>query len=67
MNKVEYGNTWSDAFIEGNKFGFGIGSTETHRDDIDFYYPLAWQAFSDFTVNDSFTVVPGIVVIESRW
>ena len=45
MNKVEDGNTWSigflwnDAFIEGNKFGFGIGTAKTHRDDSGYDDP----------------------------
>ena len=47
MNKVEHGNTWSfgflcnDAFIEGNKFGFGIGRAEIHRDASGYEDPLA--------------------------
>ena len=70
MNKVEDGNTWSvgflwnDAFVEGNKFGFGIGTAETHRDDIGYDDPLAWEAFYDFKVNDSVTVTPAVFVIE---
>ncbi len=70
MNKVEDGNTWSigflwnDAFIEGNKFGFGIGTAETHRDDSGYDDPLAWEAFYDFKVNDSVTVTPALFVIE---
>ncbi len=70
MNKVEDGNTWSvgflwnDAFIEGNKFGFGIGTAETHRDDSGYDDPLAWEAFYDFKMNDSVTVTPAIFVIE---
>ena len=57
MNKVEKGNTWmvgflwNDAFIDGNKLGFGIGTAETHRDDSGYDDPLAWEAFYDFTVN----------------
>jgi hypothetical protein len=70
MNKVEEGNTWSigflwnDAFIDGNKLGFGMGTAETHRDDSGYDDPLAWEAFYDFTVNDSVTVTPAIFVIE---
>ena len=70
MNKVEHGKTWSvgflwnNAFIEGNKFGFGIGTAETHRDDSGYDDPLAWEAFYDFKVNDSVTVTPAIFVIE---
>ncbi len=70
MNKVEDGNTWSvgflwnDAFVEGNKFGFAIGTAETHRDDAGYDDPLAWEAFYDFMVNDSVTVTPAIFVIE---
>ena len=43
MNNVEEGNTWSvgflwnNAFIEGNKFGFGIDTAETHIDDSGHY------------------------------
>ncbi|WP_269608871.1 hypothetical protein [Prochlorococcus marinus] len=70
MNKVEDGNTWSigflwnNALIEGNKFGFGIGTAETHRDDSGYDDPLAWEAFYDFKVSDSVTVTPAIFVIE---
>ena len=70
MNKVEDGNTWSigflwnNALIDGNKFGFGIGTAETHRDDSGYDDPLAWEAFYDFKVNDSVTVTPAIFVIE---
>ncbi len=70
MNKVEDGNTWSigflwnNALIEGNKFGFGIGTAETHRDDSGYDYPLAWEAFYDFKVSDRVTVTPAIFVIE---
>ena len=70
MSEVEEGNTWSfgflwnDAFIEGNKFGFGVGTAETHRDDSGYDDPLAWEAFYDFTVNDSVKVTPAIFVIE---
>ena len=70
MNKVEHGKTWSvgflwnNALIEGNKFGFGIGTAETHRDDSGYDDPLAWEAFYDFKVNDSVTVTPAIFVIE---
>jgi len=70
MNRVEDGNTWSvgflwnDAFVEGNIFGFGIGTAETHRDDSGYDDPLAWEAFYDFKVNDSVTVTPAVFVIE---
>ena len=70
MNKVEDGNTWSigflwnNALIEGNKFGFGIGTAETHRDDSGYDDPLAWEAFYDFKVSDSVKVTPAIFVIE---
>ena len=70
MNKVEHSNTWSvgfiwnDAFIEGNDFGFGIGTAESHGDDSGSDNPLAWEAFYDFTVNDSVTVTPAIFVIQ---
>ena len=70
MNKVEYGKTWSvgflwnDAFIEGNKFGFGIGTAETHRDDSGYDDPLAWEVFYDYVVSDSITVSPALFVIE---
>ena len=70
MNKVEDGNTWfigflwNNALIDGNKFGFGIGTAETHRDDSGYDDPLAWEAFYDFKVNDSVTVTPAIFVIE---
>ena len=70
MNKVEHGKTWSvgflwnNALIEGNKFGFGIGTAETHRDDSGYDDPLAWEAFYDFKVSDSVTVTPAIFVIE---
>ena len=70
MNKVEDGNTWSvgflwnNAFIEGNKFGFGLGTAETHRDDRGYDDPLAWEAFYEFVVNDNVSVTPAIFVIE---
>tara|TARA_Y100001968_G_C19231316_1_gene654610 strand:+ start:374 stop:640 length:267 start_codon:yes stop_codon:yes gene_type:complete len=70
MNKVEDGNTWSvwflwdDAFIEGNKFGFGIGTAKTYRDDSDYDDALAWEAFYNFTVKDSVTVTPAIFVVD---
>ena len=50
--------------FEGNKFGFGVGTAETHRDDSGYDDPLAWEAVYDFTVNDSVTVTPAIFVIE---
>ena len=58
------GFLWNDAFIDGNKLGFGVGTAETHRDDSGYDDPLAWEAFYDFTVNDSVTVTPAIFVIE---
>ncbi len=70
MNKVEDGNTWSigflwnNALIEGNKFGFGIGTAETHIDDSGYDDPLAWEVFYDFKANDSLTITPAIFVIE---
>ena len=70
MNKVEQGNTWSvgllwnDAFIEGNDFGFGIGTAETHRDDNGYDDPLAWEIFYDFSVSDNIKVTPAVFVIE---
>ena len=54
MNKVEDGNTWSIGFlwnntlIEGNKFGFGIGTAETHRDDSAYDDPFSLGSFLRF-------------------
>ena len=70
MSEVEEGNTWSfgflwnDAFIEGNKFGFGVGTAETHRDDSGYDDPIAWEAFYDSIVNDNVTVTPAVFVTE---
>ncbi len=46
------------------KFGVGIGTAETHRDDSGYDDPLAWEVFYDFSMNDSVTVTPAIFVIE---
>ena len=69
-NSVEDGNTWTigvlwnDAFIDGNNLGFAIGTAETHRDDIGYDDPLAWEAFYEVAVNDSVRFTPAVFVIE---
>tara|TARA_B100000700_G_scaffold140413_1_gene156411 strand:- start:882 stop:1100 length:219 start_codon:yes stop_codon:yes gene_type:complete len=47
-----------------NKFSFGIGTAETHREDRGYDDPLAWEVFYDFLVSDYIHVTPGVFVIE---
>ena len=67
---MEHGKTWSvgflwnNALIEGNKFGFGIGTAETHRDDSGYDDPLAWESFYEVAINNSVTITPAVFVIE---
>ncbi len=60
------GAMWNDAFIDGNKLGWALGSAETHRNDSGYADPLAWEAFYEVAINDRVTITPAIFNIEKE-
>jgi len=60
------GAMWNDAFIDGNKLGWALGSAETHRNDSGYGDPLAWEAFYEVAINDRVTITPAIFNIEKE-
>ena len=71
-SNIEDGTTWiigamlNDAFIDGNKLGWALGSDETHRNDSGYGDPLAWEAFYEVAINDRVTITPAIFNIEKE-
>ena len=54
----------NDVFLDGNTFGFGIGSAETHRDDQGYDNPLAMEFFYQMSVSDNIAVTPAIFSVQ---